>query len=364
MQEIGAEAMNKTTILCVLTAVSCVAVVCGVVAARRESAAETVQLKLPEMWEYSAPLISPEDRTKNRSVAQKDPTLVCVKGKWHVFMTVKLQGVSAIEYCSFDKWEKADKAPRTILKIADSKYYCAPQVFYFSPHKKWYLIYQMGVAGKNKLQIAFSTTANIADPKSWTKARSIFASDDQDPRKEGGLDFWVICDEKHAYLFFTSLNGKLWRMRTKLGDFPRGFGQLTLALRTNIFEASHTYRLKGMDKYLSVIEANPGGRRFFKAYIAEKLDGKWTPLADSERKPFAGAANVRPGRGVSAWTDNISHGELVRAGNDQTMPLDPKNLRFIFQGALQKEKRGRSYGKIPWRIGMLTPVSRPDTQKL
>lgn len=316
-------------------------------------------LKLPAAWEYTAPLILPEDRPTNRSVAQKDPTVVFAGGKWHVFMTVKLRGVSAIEYCSFAKWARANKAARTILKVSDSKYYCAPQVFYFTPHRKWYLIYQVGVPGRKRMQIAYSTTADLAKAASWTKARSVFRSERDDPRREGGLDYWVICDSRRAYLFFTTLNGKLWRMWTKLEEFPHGFGHLAVALRADIFEASHTYTLKGMGKYLTVIEANPGGRRYYKAYLADRLDGRWTPLADSENKPFAGAANVRPAPGVKRWTDNISHGELIRDGNDQTLTVDPRKLRFVFQGALQKEKAGIGYGKIPWRIGILTPAGPP-----
>ena len=357
--------MNHTATGNLLTAIFWVIGAGGLLAAGDDSGPgkgpplAPVRFRAPAAWEYTAPLILPEDRPSDRSVAQKDPTVVCVKGKWHVFMTIKLKGVSAIEHCSFDTWAGAHKARRTILKVADSKYYCAPQVFYFRPHKKWYLIYQLGAAGKRKLQIAYSTTADIADPGSWTKARSIFDSDAEDPRREGGLDFWVICDQRRAYLFFTSLNGKLWRMWTKREDFPRGFGRLELALRANIFEASHTYKLKGTGKYLSIIEANPGGRRYYKAYLADRLDGEWTPVADSERKPFAGWANVRPAAGVSAWTDNISHAELIRDGCDETMPVDPQNLRLVFQGALQKEKAGKSYGRIPWRIGILTPVAQP-----
>ena len=51
---------------------------------------------VPRMWEYSAPLIVPENRTDNPSRAQKDPSVVLYDGKWHVFMTVKLPGKSAI----------------------------------------------------------------------------------------------------------------------------------------------------------------------------------------------------------------------------------------------------------------------------
>lgn len=269
-------------------------------------------------------------------------------------MTVKLPDRSAIEYCSFERWEDADKAPRTILKVSDSKYFCAPQVFYFPPHGKWYLMYQVGVKGSKMMWVAYSTTATIADPLSWTQAQPMLAGGADDPRQEGGLDYWIICDEKRAYLFFTSLNGKLWRLWTKLDEFPKGFGHCELALRGAFFEASHTYRLKGVGQYLTIIEEN--GKRYYKAYLADRLDGHWTPLADTPQKPFAGWANIRPAQGVAAWTDNVSHGELVREGCDQTMTVDPAKLRLVFQGMLEKDKTGKGYGQFQWRIGMLTPV--------
>ena len=314
-------------------------------------------LQLPTMWEYSAPLIAPEKRERNPSRAQKDPTVVFYDGEWHVFMTVKLPGRSAIEHCSFSSWKQADGAKRTILDISDSDYFCAPQVFYFTPHKKWYLIFQMGVPGRDKMWVAYSTTSQIADPESWTRARPILDGGPHDPREIGGLDYWIICDDQRAYLFLTSLNGKMWRLWTPLDQFPLGFGDFALALDAKVFEASHTYRLKGLDKFLTIIEEN--GRRHFKAYTADKLDGKWTPIADTEQAPFAGAANIRPAQGVTAWTDNVSHGELIRDGFDQTLTVDPQNLHFLFQGMWDKDKGGRAYGQFQWRLGMLTPV-KPD----
>jgi hypothetical protein len=313
--------------------------------------------KLPALWEYTAPLIAPENRDRDPSRAQKDPTVVFHGGKWHVFMSVKLPGKSAIEHCSFEKWEDADKSRRTILKVSESNYYCAPQVFYFAPQRKWYLIYQVGVPTARKMMwVAYSTTDTIADPNSWTQARPILDGGEKDPRKVGGLDYWIICDQRRAYLFFTSLDGRMWRLWTDLADFPKGFDHCELALEAKIFEASHTYRLKGLDKYLTIVEEN--GRRYYKAYLADRLDGPWTPLADTAEKPFAGWQNIRPAAGVAAWTDNISHGELIRDGHDQTLTVDPGNLRFVFQGMLDKDKAGKGYGQFPWRIGILTPVAQ------
>jgi hypothetical protein len=315
---------------------------------------DTTRFQLPAQWEYSAPLISPEPREDEPSRAQKDPTIVFDGDAWHLFMTVKLPGRSAIETCSFATWAEADRSRRTILRISDSDYFCAPQVFYFTPHRKWYLIYQLGMPDTDKMWVAYSTTSDITDPASWTPAAPILDGGPTDPRQVGGLDYWIICDHTRAYLFFTSLDGRMWRMWTRLEDFPHGFDHCEVALSAAIFEASHTYLLQGLNRYLTIVEQD--GRRYYQAYLADRLDGDWVPLADTAERPFAGWTNVRPAPGVEPWTDNISHGELIRAGFDQTLTVDPRNLRFVFQGMRDSEKSGKGYGAFPWRIGMLTPV--------
>ena len=170
------------------------------------------------------------------------------------------------------------------------------------------------------------------------------------PAKPKWLDFWVICDQAKAHLFYTSLDGQMWRRETKKSDFPVGWSEPVLALRGDIFEASHTYKLKGRSEYLTIIEAQGGGRRYYKAYLAQRLEGPWRGLADSLAKPFAADANVQQ---EPEWTASISHGELLRAGVDETMEVDPARVRFVFQGASDQEYRGQSYGAIPWRLGIL-----------
>jgi hypothetical protein len=312
-------------------------------------------IALPAAWEYSAPLIAPEPREAEPSRAQKDPTVVFHDGRWHVFMTVKLPERSAIEYCSFTDWPEADGAERTLLTVSDSKYFCAPQVFYFEPHGKWYLVYQMGVPDSRMMWVAYSTTQTLGDPRSWTTARPMLDGGADDPREVGGLDYWIICDERRVYLFFTSLDGRLWRLWTPIERFPRGFDHGAVALRGPFYEASHTYRLAGRGQYLTLVEED--GQRYYKAYVADRLDGAWRPLADTAARPFAGWTNIRPAPGVEPWTDNVSHGELIRAGVDQTLTVDPADLRFVFQGMRERDKCGRGYGGYEWRIGLLTPAA-------
>jgi endo-1,4-beta-xylanase len=62
--------------------------------------------------------------------------------------------------------------------------------------------------------------------------------------------------------------------------------------------------------------------------------------------------NVTFGGGV-AWTNDISHGEMVRDGYDQTLEIDPANLQFLYQGA-DPSLANVEYSQIPYRLGLLT----------
>ncbi|MCC7205307.1 MAG: hypothetical protein IT441_09530 [Phycisphaeraceae bacterium] len=346
--------MNRTTLW--LVAIYCLI---GSIAMAQETSpsergADSGSFQTPALWEYSRPLMAAGVGGLKEGEIPKDPSIVYHDGRWHAFFTLKQQDRTVTAYCSFVRWDDMAQAKVTVLPISDSCYYCAPQVFYFEPQKLWYLVYQVGMAGRKMMMVAYSTTRDVADPSSWTPARPILDGGENDPRVEGGLDYWIICDDQRAYFFFTNLNGKLWRMWTKLEDFPRGFGHCELALQSVIYEASHTYRLAGLNQYLTIVEQDH--RRHYKAYLADRLDGPWTPLADTEEHPFAGLANIRPAAGVEAWTDNISHGELVRQSNDQTLTVDPNGLHFLFQGMLERDKTNKGYGAYTWRLGLLTPV--------
>ena len=301
-------------------------------------------------WKVSPPLVSPVVRD-DRCFSVKDPSVVFYNGKWHLFCTIRSQKrTHQIEYLNFEKWEDADKAPRNILNLTDG-YYCAPQVFYFTPHKKWYLIYQViEQTRRPALQPAWSTTDDISNPASWTKPKLLFSNAPTNINQ--WIDFWVICDEKKAHLFFTSLDGRMWRSETELNAFPDGWTQPKIVLRGDIFEASHTYKIKDKNLYLTIVEAQAsGGRRYYKAYYANALDGEWRPLADSYQNPFASTVNTIPIG--ERWTDSFSHGEILRAGFDEKLEIDLKNLKFLFQGVSDKDRAGKSYGEIPWRLGIL-----------
>jgi hypothetical protein len=319
-----------------------------------EAQSKTNGLKPPFRWRLSEPLLAPARRPEDPCYSVKDPTIVRHNGRWHLFTTIRSKvRTHQIEYVSFERWEDANRSPRHLLMCREG-YFCAPQVFYFRPHKLWYLIYQVGEPSRKlQLQPAYSTTKTIEDPASWSPAKPLFPESDPEGVSQW-IDFWLLCDDTTAYLFFTSLDGRMWRMTTPKTRFPHGFENCELALQADIFEASHTYRLKGRSQYLTLVEAQgKESQRYYKAYLADRLNGEWKPLADSEAHPFAGNANVTPAK--DRWADNISHGELTRDGSDETLTVDPARLEFLIQGVTQKEKQGKVYGEIPWQLGLLRP---------
>ncbi len=301
------------------------------------------------LWKASGPLIdvSAARDAADPHVALKDPAIVFHDGRWHLFGTLRMKsGTVCMQYLNFTDWAQANAAPRETISFTE-KYHCAPQVFYFTPHRRWYLIYQLTDPARSPaFGPYFSTTENLADAKSWTKPEPMVTAA---PDKPKWIDFWVICDAEKAHLFYTSNDGKMWRRETKLADFPRGWSEQSLALQGDIFEASHTYRLKGREQYLTIIEAQAPGRRYYKAYLADRLEGPWRGLADTLAKPFAARENVKQS---PEWTASISHGELLRTGTDERMEVDPAHLRFLFQGVSEAEYRTK-YGGIPWRLGLL-----------
>lgn len=306
-------------------------------------------------WQCGAPLLGPADRPEDPCVSVKDPSVVHYGGRWHLFCTIRSKHrTHQIEYTSFVNWQESERAERHVLSMHPG-YFCAPQVFCFTPQRKWYLVCQASdKSWQPEYQAAYATTETIGDPASWSPLRPL---GHRPADGKAGLDFWVICDQTRAHLLFTTLDGRLWREETSLEDFPLGWSEPSLAIQGDIFEAGHTYRLKGLGKYLTLVEAQGGqGWRYYKAYLADRIEGPWTPLADTKEKAFASMGNVAPLG--PRWTDCISHGELIRDGVDEHLEVDPANLSFLFQGVSDADRAGRAYGDIPWRLGVLVQDAR------
>ena len=315
-------------------------------------------------WRVGPPLLEvDQDRlpaTEYEWIAVKDPSFVRYEDRWHLFCTLRKNkdgdGRIRIGYLSFDDWNDARNADWAVLELTPN-YHGAPQIFYFEPQQKWYLIYQAADDSRGlKYGPCYSTNDDITNPSGWTLPEPLYVVPEG---KNAGLDFWVICDDDKAHLFFTSLDGHMWRAETSLEDFPnKGWSDPVVALKADIYEASHTYKLKGREQYFTIVEAQADRRRYFKGFITDRLDGEWKPLAASREKPL-----VSPGNVVNqndSWATSYSHGEFFRTGFDQQLEIDPDNLKLLFQGADDKEYRGNNYGQIPWRLGILTAMPSGD----
>jgi hypothetical protein len=109
-------------------------------------------------WLSSGPLIFPKNDTREIK-GVKDPSIIFYNGYYHVFFSTAVSAGYSLGYTKFRNFDEANNASFYYLDQSGigEGYRAAPEVFYFRPHKLWYLIYQDGNA-------AYSTNEDIEDP--------------------------------------------------------------------------------------------------------------------------------------------------------------------------------------------------------
>lgn len=332
-----------------------------------------------DRWTVTEPILRKGPPGSFDNVAVKDPSIVYYDGGYHLFYTGKSSQQAGdglrydidAGYVAAPTLSGLKAARRYNFRDLTGEIVIAPQIFYFEPQKLWYLFGHTKVSGKPNLAPVYLTNPDIEDVEGWSRP-NVLQTDKQ--TDEFWIDFWVICDENTAHLFYADQRGAILRMACPLEQFPVGFShareQTALTLKGEdehgpwrVFEAQHVYHVKQSGDYLMVVECGYSHsektivdprRRFLIALSADKLTGPWKRIEDGKNAFFAEAANLYHEDGSKSDYTTVSHFELIRSGYNQKLEVDNDRLRIVFQSFDgSRFPDTYRYDALPWELAIM-----------
>jgi hypothetical protein len=266
-------------------------------------------------------------------IAVKDPSIVYSGGKWHLFYTGRDSSMWRMGYANAASIDGLKTATHTFMSsLNGGGYFCAPQVFWFEAKGKWYLIYQ------SALGPTYSTNTDINNPGGWTPGANLGFS-------TGVVDYWCISDGNNVYCFYGPNDGShvIKRRSITVANFPSSNWSAEENVCSDTFEAPHVYKNLADGKFYMMVEDIT---RHFELWTADNPGGTWTKVteywADKSQLVF----------NADHWTDQVSHGEIIRAGVDEKMEIDNiDRCEILIQGVVDGDYG--DYGNIPYDLGII-----------
>jgi hypothetical protein len=268
-------------------------------------------------------------------IAVKDPSIVYSGGRWHLFYTGRDKGTGGLwrmGYANATTIAGLKSATHNYMgSLNGGSYFCAPQVFYFHSKGKWFLIYQSGLGA------TYSTNSSVTATSGWAAGKGMGFGD--------GIDFWCISDGTNVYCFYSAQDGSrtIKRRRTTVANFPTGWSSASV-VATSTFEAPHVYKNMADGKYYMMVEDI---NRYQELWTASSLGGTWTQVAEK----WAAKSNLT--ETAEHWTDQVSHGEIIRnEGCGERMEIgNIDRCQILIQGVVNGSYG--DYGNIPYDLGLI-----------
>ncbi|MBN2019938.1 MAG: carbohydrate binding domain-containing protein [Sedimentisphaerales bacterium] len=307
-------------------------------------------------WNFMTSMLVPAWRVDERcfldgpsgsfdDISVKDPSIVYSGGKWHLFYTGRDSSMWRMGYASAESISGLRTATHTFMSsLNGGSYFCAPQVFWFEAKGLWYLIYQSGLGA------TFSTNTDINNPGGWAAGISMF-------NEPGTLDFWCISDGNNVYCFYSPQDSSyvIKRRSTTVADFPYNWSAPSNVC-SNTFEAPHVYKNIADGKYYMMVEDLS---RHQELWTAHSPGGSWIQLAEKW------ADKTKLIYFEDHWIDQVSHGEIIRAGTDERMEISGiYDCDILIQGV--PDGSYGDYGNIPYDLGLIRqcPAEGPGNLNL